>query len=278
MPDLRTLRNATAEGYKNRYGLVSSTTGAGGSSTFVLDTVRLEPEGEWTDVDSWLQFQGGALDGQLRRVTGFSPANGLTVAPALSGTPASGATYALYKVFHPDTWRRAINEGLMDMAPDRMIQTYTEITEFVDANNQPSYVVQIPTAASQDARIVMIQRQQFDGSAYQFSEIFENLDYTLYHQDSGAGQLTFARLRYIPVLNRILRIHYEKRLAQLTADTDVTFEPLDAILYGARAHIAAMEGDKDSSAYWAVRFDLARSKFPIVDDARSIDRPRIIVR
>lgn len=282
MPSLRAIRDAAADGYKNRYFARGVTT-LNSNLTVVVDSDRQEPAGEWERVDTFIQFQGGALDGIQKRVTGYSPGNSLTIAAAVAASIAAGMSYALYKTFNVEKWNRAINETLMDMAPDRMIQTYATLTEFNDPlAGGPSYRMQIPTLASQDARIVRIDRQKYtDGTplgAVVYQELYEGLDYDLFHQDNGAGQLLFMRLRYIPGNSNLIRVHYEKRLASLTLDTDITFEPLDQLLYGARSHIAAMEGDKQQSEYWANKFQLAAGKFPIDEDERTNERPRIIVR
>lgn len=282
MPTLRGLRDQAADGYKNRYFARGVTT-ANGNLTLLNDADRQEPQGEWDRVDTFIQFQGGALDGVEKRVTGYSPGNSLTIAGAVGASIAAGMTYALYKTFAVRKWNAAINETLMDMAPDRMIQAVTTITEFVSSTGSgPSYIVNIPKIAVTDARIVKLERQRFDLTVWDYREIYEDLDYKFIHQDQGPAQTTdpelAIRLLYIPVDGRKINVWYEKRLASLTLDTDSTYEPLDQILYGARSHIAAMENDKVQQEYWAAKFQLAKAKFPIIDDARTTDRPRIIVR
>ena len=272
MPSLRSIRHDVADGYKNRYFQLSSTTGNSNLTTLV-DANRQEPQGEWSRVDSFVHFEGGALDGVERRVTGYSPGNVLTILPAVAASIANGFTYALYKSLQVAKWNRAINEGLMDMAPDRLVQSYVTITEYAGALGA-SFIVQIPTLAALDARILKLTRQEFDASAYQYREIYEGLDYELIHQ----GDNVFARLKYIPVDQRILRVHYERRLATLATDADSTSEPLDQILYFARMHIAILENDKDQQAYWSEKAAKAKSGWPKVDDEQTIERPRIIVR
>lgn len=272
MPSLRAIRHSAADGYKNRYFQMSSSTG-NSNTTIIKDANRNEPVGEWSRVDAFVHFEGGALDGVQRRVMGFSPGDSLTIAAAVAASIATGFTYAMYKTFPIEKWNLAINESLMDMAPDRLIQTFTTFTEWAPVTGA-SFVMQIPTAAVLDARIVKLDRQDFDGSAYEYREMYEGTDYEFFHQ----GDALFARLRYTPVDGRIVRVHYEKRLATLTLDTDVTNEPLDQVLYGARMHIAVMEGDKEQQAYWAEKFTHAKTIWPITDDDRTIERPRIIVR
>jgi hypothetical protein len=251
-----------------------------GTQIFLFDADRQEPKGEWDRVDTYIQFNGGTLDGVVRRITGYSPANGLLLAPTLAASIPSGASYALFKTFHPiNSWNRAINETLLDMSPDRMIQSFATTAESFPSGGVPSMLLQVPSAAVQDARLIKIDRSMWTTmSAYDYKELFQGFDYDLVHQDTGSGPMLFMRLRYTPSDGTNLRFHYERRLPGLTADTDITAEPLDAILYGARYHIAIMENDDKAQAIWQLRFREAVGRFPIDQDARTLDRPRITVR
>lgn len=274
MTTLRSLRADVVSGYDLR-GFASSTVASHGSnsSTLLYDPVRTEPQGEWDRVDTWLLFTNGTNNGLVRRVTGFS-ASGFTVtfAPAASATVGSGATYQLFKTFHPTVdGNLAINSALRDMAPERIVQSFATAAETDD-----SHTVSIPSAAvNANSEIFRIERSVgTTNSDWEYEELYEGTDYRIDLQATGGARVGTLVLADVGASGHVIRFHYRSPLAELSADTDSTDEPQGLIVLGARKYLALQEGDMAGVEKWGREFEAAKRDNTSRRPAKTIQYPR----
>ena len=255
----RTIKQEVLAGYK-RHNYASGTVPTqGGSTTIFYDNNRQESDRFWSldGANTWLKMTAsGNNDGLVRRVTGFSTGNfSLTVAPALTASVASGNTYTLFKGPHPDNdIGQGINETLRSTFPERRVSAVATLNEQEEVR---SYTV--PTAVMNAVTVLRLVERSVGttSSEYQYEPLILGQDYKVW-DTGGAGRL---ELQYIPVASQVLRFTGERIVADLSADTDTTDEPLAVILAGARHWLALQEGNKDLASYWERKFEEAKRDY-----------------
>lgn len=245
---LRTITEEVARGLGVRT-FVDGTVPTLGTTSLICDPNRLEPDGEWDQIDAWIRFESGVLDGQIRRVTGFSTAlvsGGLgTVqfAPAVATTVPSGTTYSIFKTYHPtDDYRVSINDALKELGMNRVTSIATT-AEVSDVRR-----VSVPTVAGlPDAMLLLVERSvATTGSPDQYEALTEGLHYKKVQADS----LMWLEITYSPATNTLLRFTYSHQATALSADTDSTSEPLIVIKALARKYLASARGDQAGADWW----------------------------
>lgn len=273
---LRAIREQAVRGYKQRW-YAEGTVGTTGTTTILPDTNRQEPAGEWDRVDSWLHLIGGALDGQVRKVTGFTAGVSVQVGPALASAIPSGQQYALYKEFDPiNDFNVFINAGLREITAERTITSFATAAEVYPSGGEALYVYNVPSAAAnRGTTLIKIDRSVgTTASPYDYTELLEGRDYEIWKSEN----VTTIRIKYMPVNGQLLRYHYQHIAADLVNDTDVTDEPLNLILYFARKHIALAEGDNDAFKKWAALAEQEKSIWENTQEQIRTKVPRVVVR
>lgn len=271
MPTYLTIKQQALQGYNPRQ-MVTGTTATAGTTTIIPDTNRQEPQGEWDRVDSWLKITSvGSNNGLERRVTGFSAGISITVAPALLASVGSGSTYQLVKTFTDSDVGLAVNSALRDLFPDRIIESVWSAGETSGA-----YTMTVPSAAANAiAGITRIGRAVAStNSASDYTPLFDGQDYTI-DEVNGVATLITA---YAQASGASLKFHYRRPVGELSADTDVTDEPMSLILAGARKWLALFEGDDATLTRMGREFEGAKHDYAKDRSATRIKTPIFGVR
>jgi len=260
MPTYQTLKEDALRGYRPGAFESSSVPTGGGTTTVLLDTARQEPAGTWDRIDAYIKFGtapgvASVNNGQVRLITGYSTNSTLTWAPALTASVPSGSNYALSQTFHPDNHvGLAINTTLRDNFPERVVSSVATMNEEEDVR---SYSV--PSAVSNAiTKLVKIERSVGSVSSdWQYRELRDGFDYQLVDY----ANTTHLQIQYLPVASTVLRLTGRRVASDLSADTDTTDEPVNLILFGARAFLAAQEGDAERLNYWTAKFESAKRDY-----------------
>lgn len=266
---LLTIKQNALQSYRSRQYVAGTV--ASYSTTWMQDPTRQEPIGEFERVDSFVRFTSGAANSSEARVTGWSPGNSsLVFAPSVPSLSASTAYY-ISKTFANSDVNLAVNAALRDMAPERRVQSFATAAEVGDVQT-----LSVPSAAGNTlTEVVRIDRSWgTTNSLSDYREIYEGSDYLV---DLSAGSSTL-RLNYPAVSGSIVRFHYRRSAAELTADTDATDEPMSLILAGTKKWLAAQDGDDTLFAQYGREFEAAKHDYLRTQPARTIKVPRIGVR
>lgn len=267
-----TLKQDVLRGYRPGAYETSSVPTPGGTTTVLVDSARQEPIGTWDRIDAYIKFGAASgvasvNEGQVRLVTGYSTNGSLTWAPALTASVPSGSSYSLWQTFHPDNHiGLAINTTLRDNFPERVVNTVATTHEQEDVR---SYT--IPSAVmNAQTQLVKIERSVGSTSSeWQYRELRAGFDYEIVDY-SGTANL---QIQYLPTASRVLRLTGRAVAADLSADSDTTNEPANLILFGARAFLAAQEGDAERLNYWTAKFEAAKRDFVKSRPAQSLKKP-----
>jgi len=258
MTTLREIREEVARGLGVRT-FVDGATPTLGTFSILPDNSRLEPDGEWSDVDSYILFTSGANDGVVRRVTGFSTGQALAYGPSLAAVP-SGTTYQLFKTYHPvEDLNIAINDAIRELGVRRV----TSIGTTAEVSTERRLAV--PSAiGNTSTQILAVERSVGTlGSSHDYETLQANYHYEMVRSD-GASWL---ELGYAPTSGTIVRFHYIREADKLTADTDSVSEPVLLIKALARKYLALANRDAQAADIWAreaerIRRDVVASVQP----------------
>jgi hypothetical protein len=267
---LRQIREEVARGLAVR-SYVEGSVPTLGTTTILPDTARLEPDGEWSDVDAFVYFTSGTLDGTERRVTGFSTGVSVQFGPALTGAVPSGQQYAIFKTYSPtQDYNIAINDALRELGMRRVTSIGTT-TETSDVRNLP-----VPSVvANTSTELLKVERSvATTASPYDYETLQRGYHYELVRHDGTA----WLELKYAPVTGQVVRFTYSREADMLSADTDSTAEPLILIKALARKYLAAANRDDAGVKRWEneaerIRRDVLAPK----QTSRTLTKPRIVV-
>ena len=273
----RTFKEDVVRGY--RIGAYASSTvpTQGGTTTVLADGNRREAAGHWDRVDTWIKFDTGqpgvasVNDSAVRLITGYSTNQTITWAPALTVSVPSGSGYRLFQSFHPDNDAGlAINTTLRANFPERVVYAVATMNEETDVR---SYAI-ASAVFNTITKLVKIERSVGSlVSEWQYRTLREGHDYTVVDY-AGTGRLM---VQYLPEASRVLRLTAERASQELTADTDTTDEPPNLVLSGARAFLAAQEGDKERLAYWTQRHEQDKRDYVKNRPAQALAKPHFKV-
>lgn len=254
---LRVIREEVARGLGVR-SYVDGATPTLGTTTILPDANRLEPDGEWSDVDAFIQFQSGPLDGQERRVTGFTTGVSVQFAPAVGTIVPSGTSYAITKTYRVDDFNISINDALRELGMRRVTSIGTT-AETTDVRNLP-----VPSVVSNTAtELVAVERAIGTASTFAYEPLYEGYHYQLVRNNGGA----WLELKYAPTTGQVVRFTYTHEATSLVADTDATSEPLLLVKALARKYLAAANRDDAGVTRWGreaerIRKDVIPSTVP----------------
>ena len=263
------IKKDSLRGYKVRQyvdGTVASYT-----TTWMYDSARQEPQGEFDRVDSWLRFTSGPANTTEVRVTGFSAGNqSLLFAPSVASLNAS-TSYYIAKTFADADVKLAANSAMRNAFPKRVIQSFATAAE-VDG----AYNMSVPSAAFNAlADLIKIDRSiGTTNSPYNYKELFEGRDYRV-DEANDIGTIITA---YAGVSGTNVRFHYRRPAAEFVADTDLTDEPVALILAGTKMWLATQENDPAQIAMYEKQFELAKADYAKNRPAVAVQTPRIVVR
>ena len=266
---LATLKADALRGYRARQLVVGTV--ASYNTTWLQDSNRQEPQGEWDRIDSWLKFTSGAATGVESRVTGFSAGNqSIVFAPSVPSLSTS-TTYQIAKTFSNADMLLAVNSALRDMAPERIIQSFATAAETGDQR----WVSVQSAAANAIAETIRVDRSVgTTNSGFDYRQVYDGADFWT---DSYADGSKVIRLAYTAASGTLLRFHYRRPAAELSADTDSTDEPVSLILAGTRKWLASMEGDGEAMARFGREFEAAKVDYAKARSVRTIKIPHIRV-
>jgi hypothetical protein len=267
---LRVLREEVARGLGVR-SFVDGSVPTLGTTAILPDPNRLEPDGEWSDVDAFVLFTSSPLDGQVRRVTGFTTGTSVQFGPAVATAVPSGALYQIFKSYHPiEDHNIAINDALRELGMRRVtsVGTTTE-TSGVQGLPVPSVVANTSTDLLRVERSVGTL-----ASPYDYEDLVQGYHYELV-RNNGAAWL---ELKYFPVTGQVVRFTYSREATTLTADTDATDEPVLLVKALARKYLAAANKDDAGVTRWAREAERIRHEvIPSTQTSRKLVVPKITV-
>ena len=277
MPTFQTMKQDVLRGYRQGAYQSSTVPTAGGTTTILVDSARQEPAGTWDRIDAYVKFGTGqpgvasVNDAQVRLITGYSTNGSLTFQPPLTASVPSGSSYTLWQTFHPDNdVGLAINTTRRDNFPERIVNTVATTHEQEDVRSYtvPSAVMNTVT------KLVKIERSVGTySSTYQYRELRDHFDYEVLDY-SGTGNL---QIQYLPVASTVLRLTGRAVAADLSADSDSSDEPVNLILFGSRAFLAAQEGDAERLNYWTAKFEAAKRDYVKSRPPTSLRKPHFTV-
>jgi hypothetical protein len=218
---LTAIRREAADRLDGTY-LQSAVTG--GSSTTVIDTVRLRESTRSTyDYEgSWIYFPAGTISGaaNIRDVSDYAPSTGtLTVANAWGGTPANAQEFELHGIVHPTDWNTAINRGLR-----RCINLKRYAITIVDSQLQYSLASAITTLESAQQAKRLLERRGATSGQYEWYEVPQGL-WEVY-EDDDTYTLNLKRA-YTSAANLALYLECYTPYASLATESATTTCPLD---------------------------------------------------
>jgi hypothetical protein len=281
---LRSLRATAAQGYRLRWSVPSASVPTGGTlntTTSLFDPSRTESEGAWDRVESWVLFTSGTNNNQVRQISGFSAlgVNALQWTNPLAASVASGDSYQLFLSARPNDWDLAINSALRDMSPERLITAVATAAE--PDGTLGTHWMAVPSVVNNTiSNFIKVERSVGTlVSDFNYQTLIQDVDYTLVPVTTGSGSDGTLRLefRYQPTLNTLLRFWYERRVTELSADTDDTAEPAAVILTGARKWMALQEGDEAAYQRWTKEHELAKRDYLAPADVVPLRKPVINV-
>ena len=263
------LKQDALRGYKIRQ-YVSGTV-ASYTTTWMQDLARLEPQGEFDRVDSWLRFTSGPANTTEVRVTGFSAGNqSIVFAPSVASLNASTGYY-IAKTFSDADVKLAMNSAVRDMFQERIVQSFATAAE-----TDGQYWMSIPSAAfNAEADLLKIDRSfGTTNSAYDYVQLFDMIDYRI-DDANDVGTLVTS---YAGVSGTNVRFHYRRPLNEFVADTDLTDEPPALILAGTKMWLAIQENDTAQIATFGKLFEMAKVDYSKSRTVKTLSLPRIVVR
>ncbi len=263
-------------------GLLSQGTvpATGGTTTYIVDANRQEPDGEYDRVDAWIKFTNGlgvasVNNGVVRAITGFSTGNqSVTFAPALVASVPSGATYDIFKNYGPDDdVKLAINSGIRDIFGPRNV--YTIATTHEPAANT-THLLTVPSAAGNTiTQLVKVERAVVSiNTDFNWRELRKDFEYSVV---DDSGTLSIA-LNYVTVASTVLRLTGLRPSSELTNDTDLTEEPAHLIILAARKFLALQDPNaKADVEKWGRELSNAKQEYFRVKEPQSLSVPRFRV-
>jgi len=252
----------------------------GGTTTYLIDANRQEPDGEYDRVDAFIKFTNGlgvasVNNGLVRPITGFSTGNqSITFAPALVASVPSGTTYDIFKNYGPnDDVRLAINSGIRDIWGTRNVYTIATTHEPAGLT---THILSVPSAAANAiTQLVKVERPVGSiNTDYDWRELRLGQDYNVV-DDAGAISIT---LNYVTVASTVLRLTGVRPAAELTNDTDITQEPAHLIVLAARKFLALQDPSaKADVEKWGRELENAKFEYFRVHEPQSLNVPRFRV-
>lgn len=254
--------------------------GTGGTTTLFIDANRQEPDGEYDRVDAWVKFTNGTgvasvNNGVVRAITGFSTGNqSITIAPAVTASVPSGATYDIFKNYGPDNdVRLAINSGIRDLFGTRNVYT---IATTVEPAADTTHILSVPSAAGNTiTQLLKVERPVGSiNTDYKWEELIRGQNYDVV-DDAGAISIS---LRYRTVASTVLRLTGIRPSSELANDTDLTEEPAHLIILAARKFLALQDPNaKDDVEKWGRELENAKREYFRVRESQSLNVPRFQV-
>lgn len=265
---LRALREEVARGLGVR-SYVDGATPTLGTTTILPDANRLEPDGEFSDVDAYVQFQSGVLDGIERRITGFTTGVSVQFAPAVGTAVPSGTSYAITKTYRTEDFNISINDALRELGMRRVVSVATT-TETSDVRN-----LAVPSAVANTATDLLgVERAIGTAGTFDYEPLVESHHYQLVRHDGTA----WLELKYPPVTGQVIRFTYGHEASMLSADTDATSEPVLLVKALARKYLAAANHDDAGVTRWGRESERIRKDvIPSTQASRKAVVPRITV-
>lgn len=208
-----------------RFGRPVFSTATGGSTTTLIDTVKLKDSAasDFTYQGQYVLMTSGDASGDVRRVSSFARTTGiLTVGNAFSATIDSGDTYELHDMLDPREWAECINRGLrkcirirrdpLTIVDDQLQYSLASLTGLERKSQVTGVIVQHGAASQKVERSLPV---------YRWDIVADDDAFTL-HLETAEGEDT--------ANNRVILLEWVGPYDALATDAATTTCPLDYVV------------------------------------------------
>jgi hypothetical protein len=214
-------------------GILYESLATGGSTTTVVDTVRLtQADDYWNLGTVWITYDsagaGAAPQGEYGRISDFVASTDTATIATVSAAVASGDRYAIAdKRFRLDDLILAVNRAIRDIGSIPTVDT----TSLDTAAAQTEYT--LPAAANNDLRQVWLQTKTNDANDNQWVQLRN-----WYIKRTAANTADVLVFKQQPQYTRDVMLVYMAPHSALVASTDYLHETIDyrRVLYKAAVH------------------------------------------